>query len=373
MSSDPLREVLQKVVQERKDKLQALLAAQAAAADDGRKAELAREIEETEAELKVSQQALQQSPAMTGKTESDGLVLETPGSTESKAGPSRAALEAQIRELQSQLLDQARTVQLARPAPDPRDVAALELTRTKLAAAMQAIAAAEMPAFTGELPPKPTPSQQSEADTLIRQSRVAKMRGQNQVATELLRKAAEVAPGAVSVMEALGDDMMERGLAQPAVDTYAKALTLSNGDPGIERKYAAAIARSKGGLTFEEALQLKAESSLFDTSEAASNRSAAIISFFLPGVGQIVLGQYGRGIAFLIAWLFFIFFAFNVFNRLKPGDSIGPMVIVPLVAALAIQVGAAWACKKDDSEKLSGNLRKGQVERPKPPVDLPFE
>jgi hypothetical protein len=167
--------------------------------------------------------------------------------------------------------------------------------------------------------------------------------------------------------------MMERGLAQPAVDTYAKALTLSNGDPGIERKYAAAIARSKGALTLEEALQLKAEGSLFSTSEAASNRSAAIISFFLPGVGQIVLGQYGRGLAFLIAWLFFIGFAFSVFNRLKPGDSIGPMVIIPMAAALAIQIAAAWACKKDDSEKLVGTVRKGQVERPKPPVDLPFE
>src|SRR5258708_7712946 len=66
----------------------------------------------------------------------------------------------------------------------------------------------------------PTPAQLEQADVLIRQARVEKMRGNKSASTDILRQAVEAAPTAPSVLEALGDDLLERGQKREAREVY---------------------------------------------------------------------------------------------------------------------------------------------------------
>ena len=152
---------------------------------------------------------------------------------------------------------------------------------------MRQIGSIDPPLDVTDLPPPPTPSQLAEAENLIRRSVLEKRRGNKQLSTDLLRKAAEVAPGAMAVQEALGDDLLERGQAKPAADVYAKALAMNPSHAGIERKYGLAISRIQAPISFEQAMQM-GESPLA-TADAATVKAAAFFSFIIPGVGQIVL------------------------------------------------------------------------------------
>lgn len=287
--------------------------------------------------------------------------------------PNLAALEAQVRELQVALLEAAHVVERGAPTPDAKDVARLGEIRQKLQSAMQGLTAANsLPGL--EKPPTPTPAQQAQADNLVRQAKVAKMRGQTQLAGDLLVKASEAAPGAVSVLEALGDDMMERGQAKASLEAYGKALLMSPGNPGIERKYADAIVRSQGNINVEEMLRMS--ESPFATSDAASVRTAMILSAILPGLGQVVIGQQAKGAAMIAGWLSMLALAFYlglgklIRTIMGQGSDFNPVVFGPLLVAVVIHISAVAAFGMGKSERP---LKKAPPDRPRPPVDLPFE
>lgn len=374
MAADPLKEVLLKVVQERHQQIAELTAQYHGSQDPVVRAELEQRIQQLQKEQIAAQGALQMpagapvlSPDPVPAADTQLLGGEAPAPKVAKA-PSLAALQAQASELQVELLDAARAVEQGGASPNPMDVEHLRQTREKLQAAMRALGEASQTTPVVELPPKPTPSQQAEADNLVRQSRVFKMRGQGQMATDTLRKAAELAPGAVSVLEALGDDLLERGQAKPAADTFQKALAIDPRNVSLERKYALAVAKSQGTLSIEEAMNLKFGDSPLAAADAASARAAAVLSFFIPGAGQIVLGEYAKGGVLLAVWL-----GFAVWLSLMPGRHSGMVFFVPIAGMLVVSVVAATMCVKGSNE-MTGSLRKkGVKNRPAPPMDLPFE
>ena len=391
MAADPLKEVLLKVVQERRQQIETLSVQLNATADPIARTELENQIQQLQREQVAAQNALGQSlqaeqpsqpqpqPQAPAPHERDtGQLLGQPAEPKAAPkGPTKAALEAQIRELQKQLLDSATEVKRSGLSPNPAEVKLLEETKSKLQVAMRQIAEADI-AAAGELPPPPSPSQLAEADNLVRRSALEKRRGNKQLSTDLLRKAAEVAPGAPSVQEALGDDLMERGQAKPASETYAKALAMSPGNASLERKYAAAISRIQAPISFEQAMQM-ADKPL-NAADAATVRAAAIFSFFIPGIGQFVLGDYGKGAFFLVTWLAMVVWLAVVPNQWREllstiagrSANFHPIIVIPIISVLALAIGSAWSCKGAGGIS-AGSMRKKKGDHPLPPVDLPFE
>jgi len=391
MASDPLKEVLLKVVQERQQQINSLIPQLQASFDPIVRDELEKKISQLQSELNAAQEAINQPQQAPVAPQPQPVVVEETrvnpdpqllGSEPVVApkGPSKAGLEAQIRELQTQLLDAARAVESGGPTPNIQDVSHLKGIRDKLSLAMQQIGAADLLVDVGELPPKPTPSQLLEADNLIKRSMLEKRRGNNAAASDLLRKAAEVAPGSPAVLEGLGDDMMERGNAKPAAETYAKALRIQPGNASIERKYAMAVAKSKGAVTLEEAMQMNLGDSPLNASDAANARIAAILSFFIPGAGQVVMGDYVKGAVYFFSWLILLVWlsvAKDQWHDLVASiagkkSSFNPLILVPIVGSLGIAIAAAFTCKPPRGPGATGG-GKPKANHPAPPVDLPFE
>lgn len=397
MAADPLKDVLQKVVNERQMQIETLNGQLRATFDPVVQDDLQKKIATLHSELVAAEQALM-NPAPAEAAPQPQLVEPAPDPVAATVNPdpqllagepilapkapSKAGLEAQIRELSTQLMDAAHAVEKAGLSPNPMDVEHLNTVRAKLQAALQQAGTNDLSLGEGELPPRPTPSQLAEADGLIKRSMLEKRRGNTRGAGDLLRQAADVAPGSPSVLEALGDDIMERGQAKPAAEIYAKALRIQPTNTGIERKYALAVAKSKGAVTVEEALQMSLGDKPLSGAEAATSNAAAIFSFLIPGVGQAVLGDYVRAGVFLGLWLLMILWLYlmpgqlqNALGALVFGKHISysPIVFLPIVGMLAVQITAAFTCKKEGKTMGAGAMRKPKGSRPAPPVDLPFE
>lgn len=388
MAGDPLKEILQKVVLERQAQIANLESQLKTTFDPIHQDEIQKQLDQLRNELVAAEQALQQpspqtapaaAPTPVAQPAPADQILQPEIPQQTPKGPSKAALEAQIRELQTQLLDAAHAVEKGGPNPNPMDVKQLQNVREKLQTAMQLVSAADPTMELGELPPRPTPAQLSEADNLIKRSMLEKRRGNNRLAGDLLRQAADVAPGSPTVLEALGDDIMERGQPKPAAEIYWKALRIQPNNPNLERKYAIAIGRSKAAMTVEEALQASLGDGPLSAADAANQRIASIFSFFIPGGGQIVLGDYVKGGAYFVGWLIMLLWLSIAKNQWKDlVDSIAgkragfnPMILIPIIGVLGLGIAAAFTCKKPG--QMEAMPTRGKGDRPVPPVDLPFE
>lgn len=280
----------------------------------------------------------------------------------------RTVLQMRIDQIEAQLPPDARG---DIPAPKPGANAPVGGTP----AASNSIAAAEIVENVEDLPP-PTPQQLQEADALIRQARVEKMRNNSQKATDLLKQAVAAAPSAPSVLEALGDDLMERKQVKAAKDAYQKAFKLNPKNVGVEEKLASA-ALTIGTLgSLEDQMRNHLGSGL-DSEAMARIPYAALLSAILPGSGHIVLGKNGTGIPILVAWLVsVIWFLTHWFDFVKwlsvlKGGHEQPnaIVFVPLVLMAVIYVSTLGSLKG-----LGGKgVKRKDVVHPKPPVDLPFD
>src|SRR5690242_1785433 len=111
MASDPLKEVLLKVAAERRAQIDKLNAQLKSTFDPIVRQEVEQQLSQLQAELTAAEQALQPgaapvqpAPQPTPEPSADPQLLAGEPVVAPK-GPSKAALEAQIRELQTQLLD----------------------------------------------------------------------------------------------------------------------------------------------------------------------------------------------------------------------------------------------------------------------------
>jgi tetratricopeptide (TPR) repeat protein len=237
----------------------------------------------------------------------------------------------------------------------------------------EAAAAPEIPESTEP----PTPEQAQEAERIIRLWRVEKMRGHRPEADALLQQAMAVAPTSAIVLEIVGDDAMERRNLQKARLAYERAAKLDPNNVGLERKFARLVMNQSPGLTIEEQLRLGyADSALLaPTDSIADLRVARILNVFLPGLGQIVLGQTRKGLIFLVLWLACVMAIVILRADLqellrtlagRPGRPT-MIVLVPIfgvfITTIASLAGLSGA---------GGSSRK-HVDRPRPPVNLPFE
>lgn len=228
-------------------------------------------------------------------------------------------------------------------------------------------------------PPPPTPEEAMEAEGFVRQARVEKMRNNRQAATDFLKKAAAVAPGSPAVLEALGDDLAERKKMIEARDTYKRAVALDKKNVGLERKYGEAVLAVDMAGSLDDQMRLHLSDSAFLTSQdkVASLPVAIMCSAVFPGLGHLILGQTARGAWIMGAWVLFGTWLLSMFGDVAKLLAFGMgggreqpnlVVLLPILAMAVIYVATIASFKtvgRDSTRK--------PTERPKPPVDLPFE
>ncbi|MBI5705898.1 MAG: tetratricopeptide repeat protein [Armatimonadetes bacterium] len=214
------------------------------------------------------------------------------------------------------------------------------------------------------------PEQVAQAEALLRQARVHSMRGDHNGARSLLEQAAKVAPQSGAVLEALGDELQAQGKKRPAIEMYKRAIALSPGNVGLEKKHA--------DLVFSAfAASQVYVSSASQAEMAASAKAAVVMSIILPGLGQVVTGRFVAGALCLILWLgAWVVAGVMGFGNLgaamtgKPFNGQPPnyMIFLPVGLALLFHLYAIV-----DANAASKQQARKKVDHPKPPTNLPFE
>jgi len=222
-----------------------------------------------------------------------------------------------------------------------------------------------------ELPPKATPEQITEAERLLQQASLARIRGQASVAEKFLEEAAEAAPGAAAVQAALGDELWQRKQYRKAREHYEMAHRLEPENIAYETKWAESIVGSSGD-------PMSLSVGLADS--YASAKSAGCLSMLLPGLGQIVLGDTQKGVVLMVVYVGAWTWAVLTPNGLSGlptlfgfGDKVlvkefNFIVFVPLFLAVCTWIGAITSI--NSRTKV---LAPKQIERPKPPGEGNFE
>ncbi|MCU0317420.1 MAG: tetratricopeptide repeat protein [Fimbriimonadaceae bacterium] len=221
-------------------------------------------------------------------------------------------------------------------------------------------------------PPPATPAQVEQAEKLLRDAQIAKMRGQNSVADKLLQEAAQVAPGSAAVMEAIGDDLVKRGQWRKAKDAYAQAHKIDPSNAAIERKFGEMVLKvdmSIDPFTLNQA----------DAGTMATTKTALLLNVFFPGAGHLFLLErpLAGGIA-LASWaigMAWLFFSPGTFSNLMslfgfPGTS-GPFQPLNLLPVLLIIAPFLYCLSTSAAEAKRWSV--GKIEKPVPPDNRDFE
>lgn len=226
-----------------------------------------------------------------------------------------------------------------------------------------------------EIPPEPTPEQRAAAENLVRQARVAKMRGQTKESLRILEEARAAAPGSAAVIELLADERAAAGHQQEALRLMRLAIQMSPGNVALERKHASLV------FLLRAKPQAEVLSMEMRQDEVRDNaRMAGLCSLLLPGLGQAMMGEVALGAAFAMVYIISIVWMLIAVM----GHHSGPVrtgqafpqattfltagVVVPLVIALVVQVIAFTRARSKASA-----FKTVKVKHPEPPVNLPFD
>lgn len=251
----------------------------------------------------------------------------------------RAALQSRIDELEAQIP----------PEPEPESI----------------------PAPAKEPPPPPTPEEAEKAERLIRHAMLEKQRGNKAAVTKLLEEAVAVAPGAPATLEALGDDFAERRRVKEAIEYYKQAIALDPKNVGLEKKHAMLVFNVGAAGSIEDQLRANlSESVLLTRGDAvASYGVAKLLSYFFPGLGHILLGRPTMGFGLLAGWVVCLVWIGIVQITSGGKGHLSSGVYPPAIIAALILIVAVGTLGADRAAARA----KAKPQRPRPPVDLPFD
>lgn len=213
--------------------------------------------------------------------------------------------------------------------------------------------------------PAPSPDEQERAEALLREARVAEMRGQADRAEALVREAAAVAPGSSEVLEALADRLVVSRKTIEAKKTYQRAVHANPHNVSAERKLAELVLK-------ETQAQLLASGYMAITSEAVASSAAAFrYNLFAPGFGQVLLGETGKGLALLAGWIVCWLVALQSSKAAldAAGTTMDKVLFgAPILVALIVYAYALL----DIGGRGAPVAKPPRPGRPKPPVDMEF-
>jgi len=215
-------------------------------------------------------------------------------------------------------------------------------------------------------PLAPQPAQGAKSvETLIRDAKIAGMRGDAKQELALIEEALILAPKSPGVLEAKGDALLKAGKRAEAEAAYQAGLDLAPGHNTLEAKYAELVL---GKVALDPDLVLSNDVGTF-----ANGKIAALISVVIPGLGHIILGQTVKGIAFMggfiLATVLCVLLGgvsafLSLFRNFQEMSGMGLFVLgATVLFYVIIQFDVAALAKRMVPPKIS---------RPIPPVDKPF-
>ena len=197
---------------------------------------------------------------------------------------------------------------------------------------------------------------------------MAKIRGSDSLAERLTDEAAEKAPGSAAVQAALGDVLWGRKQYRKARDKYHIAHLLEPDNAGYETKWAESLLGSAG----DPGSGGKSRAEVY-----ASAKTGAVLSFIVPGLGQIVVGEVGTGITMMALWGGGWTWALLVPNGLSglphafglnaQVDSFNATVLIPIAI-----VAVTWLWSLTSAGSRAKSFQPKDVERPVPPGEGEF-
>lgn len=240
-----------------------------------------------------------------------------------------------------------------------------------------AVTADAEPEIEESIPLPPSPEQDLQAESLIRQARVETMRKNTAVATSLLEQAEKVAPGSVLVLELLADQLVLARRLDAALKKYAIALRIDPNNLSIAKKHADLVFRVKA-----QAAGIELAQSMGNENFNGNPKKMVYVTAIIPGLGHILLGDFVTGYSILVLWIVTSVWSIAAGHNLKgflgslgigqptPNQSSGAgALILPLILGTAVYIYALFSCKKLASKQNVPNFTSSGV---RPPVDLPF-
>src|SRR6185436_10870880 len=111
--------------------------------------------------------------------------------------------------------------------------------------------------------------------------------------------------GASSVLEALGDDYVERKQYLGAIKVYRDACRADPNNTSAERKFAQISSMGASHMSIEDQLRMGlSDSAMINPEDALANpKWATFLSVFIPGSGQLVLGFWKKGLILFLVWV----------------------------------------------------------------------
>jgi len=229
-----------------------------------------------------------------------------------------------------------------------------------------------LPTETEPAAEEPGPPDQATLDKvekLLQRYRLEGARGNREMGIQYLKEAQALAPKASVVLEVLGDDAAERRQMKDAVEFYKQAKEADPRNASADKKHADLVFRTQAAL---------ASAGISEFENVASARSASLLSIIVPGLGHMVTGQLGKGIAYTVVWIGAIVWVVltpngiqglvaMVSNRTEP--KLNMLIFVPMFLGLVTWL-AAMIDMNSRAKLLGRTIGKGGG--PKPPVDLPF-
>lgn len=212
-----------------------------------------------------------------------------------------------------------------------------------------------------------TPEQVQKADSLLQRYKLEKTRQNHEMAARYLAEAKAEAPNYTYVVECEGDELVQSGKRKDAIVVYKRAFKLDSKNVSAEKKHA--------DLVFSQ--NAAAVSLTMSNAEAvASAKTATILSVMIPGLGQVVTGNYVKGGILAAVWVMSLAWMLSMPNGLRslPGalagreSNLNPLLFVGLGLAFVVWLGSV--IDMQSTSKAYERNRKHKAP-PKPPVDLP--
>ncbi len=216
------------------------------------------------------------------------------------------------------------------------------------------------------LQPLSTPSGTAKVEQLVRDAKIAAMRGDHKQEMILVEEALALAPKSPGVWEAKGDALMASGRKGEAKEAYKNGLELAPGHNSLEAKYAELIL---GQVPLVNPEMINAN----DVGTFASGKMASLISVFMPGMGHIILGQTVKGACFMAGMVVALILCFAlgsipaILSLYKNFQDVNGLGVLTLVATIFFYVFIQF-----DAASVAKKLVPPKYARPIPPVDKPF-
>ncbi len=202
-----------------------------------------------------------------------------------------------------------------------------------------------------------------EVRSTLSRARVLLKRGDKDAALALAEELAQKYPDEPDAKEALADVLVGVGKKQEAIRLLKEVIDQHPGRVQTEKRHANLVF----GMHKDEwdlyAASLEREDGAFGKRSAGA---ATMLGLMFPGLGQIYVGQFWRGVVFAVMAVFGFAVAFTI-GRTENGMNgigIGALVFLATLWVTGILDAAAGAARTSDTRPR---------DRPEPPANLPFE